>query len=145
MKQNIIIALVCLLAGLTVGWYTGRAYLEKDFAEETLKAEQAAREKEQAMQREADELRTVYEKEKKNAETEIADLRKRIQSGTVRLSVPTSRCTVSGNTGAATGQARAELDPETADALVAIAADGDSAIRELNLCIDQYRSVQEKR
>lgn len=69
-----------------------------------------------------------------------ADLR----SGALRLSVRTTgQPAAPGSHGAATGpvQARAELDPEDAAALVRISDDGDNAIRDLNTCIDGYAQV----
>lgn len=151
--ENLKTKSIILLAGLVTGiffgwivngWWSGNriARLEKDHAEVVLKAEQDARKKEQAMQAEHDALARKHEKEKKNAQTEIDRLRSRIRADTVRLSVPTRSGTVSSNPGTATGETRAELDAQTADDLVAIAADGDDAIRELNLCIDQYNAIR---
>lgn len=151
--ENLKTKSIILLAGLATGiflgwtingWWTGNriARLEKDHAEAVLKAEQDARKKEQAMQAEHDALARKHEKEKKNAQAEIDRLRSRIRADTVRLSVPTRSGTVSSNPGTATGETRAELDAQTADDLVAIAADGDDAIRELNLCIDQYNAIR---
>lgn len=149
LKTKSIILLAGLVTGIFLGWivngwWSGNriAKLEKDHAEVILKAEQDARKKEQAMQAEHDALARKHEKEKKNAQTEIDRLRSRIRADTVRLSVPTRSGTVSANPGTATGETRAELDAQTADDLVAIAADGDDAIRELNLCIDQYNAIR---
>nr|DAO97618.1 MAG TPA: Rz lysis protein [Caudoviricetes sp.] len=149
MKSKIKIAAFFLGAGFAAGWivngwWSGNriARLEKDHAEVVLKAEQDVRKKEQAMQAEHDALAKKYEKEKKNAQTEIDRLRNRIRAGTVRLSVATRSGAVSSNPRTATGETRAELDAQTADDLVAIAADGDDAIRELNLCIDQYNAIR---
>ena len=85
---------------------------------------------------------TLNEEEKKDAESKIADLRRRVQSGAVRMSVPATACTVSTNTGTGAVETRAELDPKDADDFIAIAADGDAAIRELNLCIDKHNSLK---
>lgn len=149
LKTKSIILLAGLVTGIFLdwivnGWWSGNriAKLEKDHAEAVLKAEQDARKKEQAMHAEHDALARKHEKEKKNAQTEIDRLRSRIRADTVRLSVPTRSGTVSANPGTETGETRAELDAQTADDLVAIAADGDRAIRELNLCIDQYNAIR---
>lgn len=142
---RILMVLACIVIGFVSGLTLGRYRLEKtkkEYAEAALQAEQTARAKEQAWQAAHNELQAQYEKEKKNAESKIADLRRRVQSGTVRLSVPARGCTVPGNTTNDTGETRAELDGKTADDLVAIAADGDRAIRDLNLCIDQYKALQ---
>lgn len=149
MKQKLIIGIACLLVGLIAGWLANgwrlNAQIEATAAEHAQalqRAEQEARSKEQSWQAAHDELQAKYEQEKKNAESKIADLRRRVQSGTVRLSVPARGCTVPGNPGAATGETRAELDPETAERILSVGRDGDEAIRELNLCIDQYKALQ---
>nr|DAN96646.1 MAG TPA: Rz lysis protein [Caudoviricetes sp.] len=149
MKQKLIIGIACLLVGLIAGWLANGWRLNTkieataaEHAQALLRAEQEARAKEQAWQAAQNELQAKYEQEKKDAESKIADLRRRVQSGAVRLSVATRSCAVSSNSGTATGETRAELDAQTADDLVAIAADGDDAIRELNLCIDQYNAIR---
>lgn len=90
---------------------------------------------------------THHHQEQTHAQAEINRLRAALRTGAVRLSVPTSgpACPGPQNAGPAAGpeQARAELDPATADALVAITADGDTAIRELNACIDRYDAVRQ--
>jgi prophage endopeptidase len=71
-----------------------------------------------------------------------------LRSGALRLSVPTSTGfglqPPKGATFAGGGldQARAYLDPETAQSLVAITKDGDDAIRQLNTCIDSYNLIR---
>nr|DAH64327.1 MAG TPA: Rz lysis protein [Caudoviricetes sp.] len=142
---RILMVLACIVIGFVSGLTLGRYQLEKtkkEYAEAALQAEQTARAKEQAWQAAHNELQAKYEEEKKNAESKIADLRLRVRSGTVRLSVPARGCAVPGNTTNDAGETRAELDGKTADDLVAIAADGDRAIRDLNQCIDQYRALQ---
>lgn len=74
----------------------------------------------------------------------VADLR----SGAVRVSIPVrvAACTALA-TGAATtasepAEARAELTPEAAATLEGIAVDGDSAIIDLNACIDRYDAAR---
>lgn len=149
MKQKIIIGIACLLVGLIAGWLANgwrlNAKIEATAAEHAQaiqKAEQEARAKEQAWQSAHNELQAQHEKEKKDAESKIADLRRRVQSGAVRMSVHTTACTVSTNTGTGLAETRAELNGQTADDLITIAADGDAAIRELNLCIDKYNSLK---
>jgi len=79
----------------------------------------------------ADELH----KDKENAKQKINQLRSDVAAGAVRLSV---RSSCSATTAAGNTEARAELDPKTSDDLIAITADGDQAIIELNSCIDLY-------
>lgn len=149
MKEKLIIGIAGLIVGLTAGWLANgwrlNAQIEATAAEHAQalqRAEQEARSKEQEWQSAHNELQARYEEEKKDAESKIADLRRCVQSGTVRLSVPARGCAVPGNTTNDAGETRAELDGKTADDLVAIAADGDRAIRDLNLCIDQYKALQ---
>lgn len=149
MKQKLIIGIACLLVGLIAGWLANGWRLNEkieataaEHAQALQRAEQEARAKEQAWQSAHNELQAQYEQEKKDAESKIADLRRRVQSGAVRMSVNATACAVSTNTGTGAVQTRAELDGKTADDLVAIAADGDRAIRDLNLCIDQYKALQ---
>ena len=77
---------------------------------------------------------------KKSIDTLAADLR----SGAVRLSIATTGKPADNGNGAAAepSQARAELDPAAAEALVRITAVGDDAIRDLNTCIAQYDAVR---
>lgn len=89
-----------------------------------------------------------YLQEKTNAQTENQRLRLALRNGTVRLSIPTTpaRCAADHEGPAAVGQpeqARTELDPETAEALVTITDDGDNAIRDLNACVDRYTTVMQ--
>lgn len=149
MKQKLIIGIACLLVGLIAGWLANGWRLNEqieataaEHAQAIQRAEQEARAKEQAWQSAQNELQAQYEKERKDAESKIADLRRRVQSGAMRMSVPTTACAVSTNTRTGAVETRAELDGQTADDLIAIAADGDAAIRELNLCIDKYNALK---
>lgn len=149
MKQKLIIGIACLLVGLIAGWLANGWRLNEkieataaEHAQAIQRAEQEARAKEQAWQSAHNELQAQYEQEKKDAESKIADLRRRVQSGAVRLSINATACKVSTNTGTGLAETRAELDGQTADDLITIAADGDAAIRELNLCIDKYNALK---
>jgi prophage endopeptidase len=66
-----------------------------------------------------------------------------LHDGSLRLSIPVSPqagCTVSAT---GDGQARAELDGQVSEALIAITNDGDQAIVQLNSCIDRYNQIKE--
>lgn len=80
--------------------------------------------------------------EKADAKIAFDRLDSDLRSGALRLSV---RATTQpgGNHSATTGpvQARADIDPADAAALVRITEDGDNAIRDLNTCIDGYAQV----
>lgn len=151
MKQKLIIGIACLLVGLIAGWLANGWRLnarieatEAEHAQAIQHAEQEARAKEQEWQASQNKLQAKYEEEKKDAESKIADLRRRVQSGTMRVSVPATACTVSKNSGTGVIETRAELDEKIADDLISIAADGDAAIRELNLCVDKYNNLRKE-
>jgi hypothetical protein len=93
------------------------------------------------------ETATKLKKENDAAKSQINTLRNYVASGVVRLSIATqTSVSTASNTAPASGnqQARAELDPKAANALISIAADGDEAIRKLNSCIDSYNQVRVK-
>ena len=60
-----------------------------------------------------------------------------------RLFVPVSPSAGCSATTANNGQARAELDGQTAEDLIRIVADGDRAIIDLNSCVDRYNQVRD--
>lgn len=87
----------------------------------------------------------------RNAKLEIDSLRADLRSSRVRLSIPVAACTPAAPAGAGSAvaggpgaEARAELMPSAADDLVAIAADGDAAVRQLNAVIDAYNALRER-
>lgn len=80
--------------------------------------------------------------EKADAKIAFDRLDSDLRSGALRLSVRTTT-QPGGSHSATTGpvQARADIDPADAAALVRITEDGDNAIRDLNTCIDGYAQV----
>lgn len=81
--------------------------------------------------------------QQKSYESKIRSINAGIADGSQRLylNVKTPVCYSSTATGNA--ETGAELDGQTAQALVAIAADGDKAIINLNSCIDRYNALRE--
>jgi hypothetical protein len=82
------------------------------------------------------------------SQTKINALKRSVATGAVRLSIPTvtsstSTCEVPEATTRVVTEVRTELDPETAQALIAITERGDQAIRQLNELIDFYNSIEE--
>jgi hypothetical protein len=77
-------------------------------------------------------------------------LRADIATGERKLFIPVkaAECAISATTDTAaaggdhSGTTSAELDRKTADDLVAIAAEGDVAIRKLNACIQTYEQMR---
>lgn len=145
-KAGICIAL--LIVGFVGGCSHKQAELDRlkqDYADQVSKALEENRALEKKMQADADELTVKYQKEKQDAQKTINDLRNRIASGDLRLSVRTvSTKGMSDSTSTEYREERAELDGETAQSLVSITSDGDEAIRDLNQCIDKYNSVRSK-
>lgn len=143
---------VVFIVGVEVGcYYTAQKWqvkalaadkaAEKRLADET----QKVLDTERKMQIAKADLIKKHETEVKNAKLENDRLRASLHNGTLRLSVPTrALCatTDATNSGIKLAETRAELDAETADDLIAIATEGDDAIRDLNLCIDQYNAVE---
>jgi len=113
---------------LIMVFYAGRheMYLEQQEEINRIAAERAI---------EAAKAADQLHKDKEDAQKKINQLRADVASGAQRLSIRAS-CSATATGGAA--EARAELDPKTADDLIAITADGDQAIIELNSCIDLY-------
>jgi hypothetical protein len=128
MLRNLGIFIACLLMAFFAGKYQER---------QEIKAEVTRIES--AMKDEAAATTAKLEKEKRDAEIKVNQLRADVAAGTVRLSV---RASCSASTAAGDSEARAELDPKTADDLIAITAEGDQAIIELNSCIDFYNNLR---
>ena len=122
--NSVIAALLALISVFYVGHHV--AYLEQQEEINRIAAERAI---------EAAKAADQLHKDKEDAQQKINRLRADVASGAQRLSIRAS-CSASATGGAA--EARAELDPKTADDLIAITADGDQAIIELNSCIDLY-------
>jgi prophage endopeptidase len=90
----------------------------------------------------------THQQELTRVETAHQNLAARLRSGTVSVSIPAARCIAAASSGAAgrasaaDQPARAELAPETAQALDRIATDGDTAIVDLNHCLAAYAAVR---
>lgn len=128
MLRNLGVFIACL----TMAFFTGKYQERQEIKAEVTRIESA-------MQDEAAATTAKLEKEKRDAELKVNQLRADVAAGAVRLSV---RASCSASTTAGDQQARAELDPKAADDLISIAADGDQAIIELNSCIDFYNNLR---
>ena len=129
MLRNLAIFAACLLMAFFAGKYDER---------QAIKAE--VERIESSMRDEAAATTAKLEKEKRDAQIKVDQLRADVAAGAVRLSV---RASCSASTAAGDSETRAELDPKVADDLIAITADGDQAIIELNTCIDFYNKLRE--
>lgn len=149
----IIFTLIVIMASSGfIGYRYGSAKWQKAIAEADRAAEERlvmlteqARETERMLRDDLDALKAKTRKEKQDAEKTINALRTDIRSGAVRLSVATNQSSGSAfctDPGIGDSETRSELDPAFAEDLVTIAADGDDAIRDLNMCIDAYDRVR---
>ena len=144
-----------LLGGLLVlvlvfggGYCTGKHYEQEAQQAEVDRLNTEARAKEAALAAAvtttANALRSSNEKAKTMAKQRDAA----IDSGALKLRVKAS-CPVPATadpataTGGGGGEASAELDRETAKALIALTEEGDRAITKLNACIDLYNQAIE--
>jgi prophage endopeptidase len=145
--RNLLSGLLALLIAFGGGYWYGGSEEKKAQQAEVDKLNTEARAKEQALTvavtTTADALRKTNEKAKLAAQQRDAA----IDSGAMRLRVKAT-CPVpaSADTAVAAGDSggapSAELDRETAKALVAIAEEGDRAIQKLNACITLYNNAR---
>ena len=120
------------------------AYVEQEA--EVARLNLIERDKEQQMAQLVNSHARELERSNRDAKDKVTKLQSDIASGELRLSIATrsvQTCSTSSSTSGNT-ESRAELDPEASKSLVAITADGDSAIRQLNACIDIYNQVRSK-
>ena len=140
------IAVALLIVGFLGGcsWKQRELNQIKDaYAEQVQLALQENRNLEKRLQSEADSITQKYQKEQKDAQKTIADLRTRIANGSLRLSVRTeSTSGMSAGSGSEHREGIAYLDRGTAERLVSITERGDSAIRRLNECVDRYNRLR---
>jgi cobalamin biosynthesis Mg chelatase CobN len=106
-----------------------------------------ARETEQNMTKVANTYAETLRKSQNAARTKETKLRADVASGALRLSIPTQSpvCSTSvtpATTGDNSGETRTELSGQVSEALIAIASEGDSAIRKLNQCIQTYETLK---
>ena len=141
---------MAVLSAVGSGYYKGKhdEYTRQQVEIAALNAK--ARETEQAMAQVAQTYGQTLRKANNVAKAKEDKLRADIATGERRLFIPVkaSECAVSATTDTATpsgdnsGTTSAELDRKTADDLVAITAEGDTAIRKLNACIDSYETLR---
>ena len=144
---SILIAIGSAAAG---GYSKGKAAENQRQQIEIAALNAKARETEKAMAQVAQSYGDTLRKANNVARVKETKLRADIASGERKLFIPVkaAECAVSTTTDTAaadgdhSGTASAELDRKTADDLVAIAAEGDAAIRKLNACIQTYETMR---
>jgi prophage endopeptidase len=137
---GVAIVAIAFCIGLGLGWSKGTESAENKYKVILADMEVKAAQDTQAAQQRVAAIDRKRSKEKRDAQTQIDDLTRRIHSGAVRLSIP-ANCPggvprTASDPGVGDGAPRAELDRETSADLVAITGDGDEAIRQLNTCQD---------
>ena len=138
-----IIVLLLIFGGY---WYGGHVEKEAQQAEvDRLNTE--ARAKEQALTAAVTTTANALRKSDEKAKFETQKRNADIDSGALRLRLKTT-CPVPATTdspaptGDSRGEASAELDRETAKALIALTEEGDRAIEKLNACITLYNNAR---
>jgi len=140
---------LAVLASFGAGYYSGEQSENTRQQIEIAALNAKARETEQRMGEVAQTYAQTLRKANNVAKAKETKLRADIASGERRLFIPVKapQCAVSsaGTAASAAGdsrETRTELDRSVAEALIAITADGDQAIRKLNACIDQYETLR---
>lgn len=139
---------LAILGSFGGGYYKGEQNEYERQQIEIARLNQQARETEQRMGEVAQTYAQTLRKANNVAKAKETKLRTDIASGERKLFIPVkTSCPVSsaGSAVSAAGdsrETRTELDRAVAEALIAITADGDQAIRKLNACIDQYETLR---
>ena len=141
---------MAVLSAFGGGYYKGKdaEYQRQQIEIATLNAK--ARETEQAMAKVAQSYGDTLRKANNAARVKEDKLRADIAAGERKLFIPVKppQCPISATSDPApasgdnSGTASAELDRSTAESLIAIAAEGDTAIRKLNACIQTYEQMR---
>lgn len=153
------VAMLCAFAAgwLSNGWRLGRqieqqqASFQADLSTINLaaaKAKQEANEQRQALAKAIQQDSATRYQEYTDAQHQNAQLRADLLTAQRRLSVKVSGCspatevsTTAGTGGVDHAAGRADLDPGSADRIVAIANRGDDAIRQLTACQAYVRKI----
>ena len=109
-----------------------------------------ARETEQRMGEVAQTYSETLRKANNVAKAKETKLRNDVVSGKLRLFIPVKApdCPIQAasdapvTSGDNSGEASAELSGQVSESLIAIAAEGDTAIRKLNACIESYETLR---
>jgi len=152
--KTILACIIAILVALGLGYWKGSYDAGVETALQVSAANDVAREKEKQISEVATTYSTILRKKEKDAEKKITNLRIAVANGERKLFIPVTTkapdCSVSTTSDASTsnrsnsGETRAELDGQVAQDLISITAEGDSAIRKLNICISQYNEIKDK-
>ena len=139
-------AVLAILASFGSGYYKGKHDENTRQQIEIAALNAQARVKEQALAAAVNVQAAQLVKANNNAKVQIQKRNADIDSGALRLRVPVS-CPVqaAGDASAAAGtdSGSAELQPETARAVLAVGDDADQTARKLATCVTLYNQVRE--
>ena len=143
---------LALLGSFGAGYWQGK---DAEYTRQQLEIaalNEKARETEQRMAQVAQTYAQTLRKANDVARIKETKLRTDLADGSLKLRIPVkASCPVSvsepstPSSGDNSGAASAELDRQTAETLIAIAAEGDAAIRKLNTCIEQYNQIRSEK
>jgi prophage endopeptidase len=142
--------LMAVLSAAGSGYYKGKHDENTRQQVEIAALNAKARETEQAMVQVAQTYGQTLRKANNVAKAKEDKLRADIVSGQRKLFIPVKAadCAIPTTADAApsdgdnSGEARAELSGQVSESLIAIASEGDTAIRKLNACIDSYETLR---
>jgi hypothetical protein len=131
------------IAFAVVAFFEGIHYQKLQDTAEIARLNELARQHEQVLADEVNQHAKDVHDANEKADKDIAKLNADLATQRVRFSISAVQPSeASGTTTGAGGQTRCDIDPEAAQSLVAIAADGDKAIRQLNALIDFYNQAR---
>ena len=141
---------MAVLSAAGSGYYKGKHDENTRQQVEIAALNAKARETEQAMAQVAQTYGQTLRKANNVAKVKEDKLRADIASGQRKLFIPVKApdCAVPTTADAApadgdnSGEARAELSGQVSESLIAIASEGDTAIRKLNACIESYETLR---
>ena len=139
--------LMAVLSAAGGGYYKGQHDENTRQQVEIAALNAKARETEQNMAKVANTYAETLRKSQNAARTKETKLRADVASGALRLSIPTQSPLCSPSVTPATagdnsGETRTELSGQVSETLIAIASEGDAAIRKLNQCIQTYETLK---
>ena len=137
---QIVSLILVILGGYYVADHHGYQRRVAEDQAEIIRLNDEARAKEAELTAKIDKANSALRKAKNDIQAKVVSLNARVDSGELRLP---SSCPVQADSSAPDGNRTdaSESERQTVKALIAIAADGDIAINNLNSCIAQYNEV----
>ena len=142
----ILAALLTIMATFGYGHHVGWTSRDDQARLEVAQANDKARATEHQLSQQINDQATQLKKAHDEVTRKQTDLNRLAAAGKLRLPAP-SCVPAAQSTAAAAGdrdQGQSELERQTIEALIAIAADGDRAAAQANACIDAYNAMKEK-